>query len=542
MKKHNRWHCMLVALLFVLLISLTAGCRPALPTTITLTIPQEGDILTAGSTQKISWYAEGTEFDHVCLVYSTDGWATKEFIDESSLKNGTYDWQVPETLSGSCWVAVSSFTHADEWLTGDEAVVFVEPVAAATGLPVINYFTASPTSITVGDSSTISWDVDSANTAISHGVGQNLGAIGNESVSPTVTTTYTLTATNAAGSVTEAVTVTVGGAPATGALPVINSLTASPTSITVGDSSTISWDVDNANTVSISHGVGQNLGGIDSESVSPTVTTTYTLTATNPTGNATATVTVTVGGTATGLPVINSFTANSTIVPVGSCVKLSWKVSNATTVTISGGLGAVGHDGAQSVCPKADTTYTLKATNAAASVTETCTVTVVYSQNLKPEPSESGTIFSDGYLYHNDVWVGDGIDNTSSRGFVSFDITGLHGYSVEYAYVGFSEKPTLRVGDPLTFADRLMFHEAKWGPRALQPGDYNSYKSYIGQTWNPFGQHQSLVVTELVRGEVNGKAKRFQVRIGFAPKETDNDSQEDSVNLCNFNLTVYYYK
>jgi len=76
--------------------------------------------------------------------------------------------------------------------------------------------------------------------------------------------------------------------------PVINSFTASPLTITAGESSTLAWNVSDATSVSIDQGVGSSLALSSSASVSPTATTTYTLTATNTAGSVTATTTVTV--------------------------------------------------------------------------------------------------------------------------------------------------------------------------------------------------------------------------------------------------------
>jgi hypothetical protein len=115
----------------------------------------------------------------------------------------------------------------------------------------------------------------------------------NTNVTPAATTTYTLTATNSLGkSVTATATVTVVAA------PVINSFTASPTSIASGTSVTLSWSTSNAATLVLTNSVDSTAVTETgtSTSVSPNVTTTYTLTATNAAGNSvssTATVTVT---------------------------------------------------------------------------------------------------------------------------------------------------------------------------------------------------------------------------------------------------------
>jgi len=78
-----------------------------------------------------------------------------------------------------------------------------------------------------------------------------------------------------------------------GAQPIVNVFSAVPSTINQGESSTLSWDVSNATTVTIAPEVG-TVALIGSVSVSPEVTTDYTLIATNSGGSITATVTVTV--------------------------------------------------------------------------------------------------------------------------------------------------------------------------------------------------------------------------------------------------------
>ena len=79
-------------------------------------------------------------------------------------------------------------------------------------VPIINAFSASPTTITAGESATLSWSVtDAASVTIDHGVG-TVALSGTTAINPTTTTTYILTATNAAGSVTAQTMVTVSSA------------------------------------------------------------------------------------------------------------------------------------------------------------------------------------------------------------------------------------------------------------------------------------------------------------------------------------------
>ena len=77
---------------------------------------------------------------------------------------------------------------------------------------VINSFTASPDTISPGQPATLSWNVSGATTVTIQPAVGSVNPSGSEQVSPTTTTTYTLTATNGAGTTQEAATVTVTSA------------------------------------------------------------------------------------------------------------------------------------------------------------------------------------------------------------------------------------------------------------------------------------------------------------------------------------------
>ena len=170
------------------------------------------------------------------------------------------------------------------------------PPPPSVSPPFISFFTANPGSITTGNSSMLSWLVSDADTVtISYGSSVTpVSPVGSAAATPTTTTTYTLTATNTAGSVTETVQVVVSGTPPP-SLPVISYFTASPGSITLGASSTLSWSVSGAPIISINQGVG-GVTPSGTRVVSPAATTTYTLTATNATGTVTQPVQVVVSG------------------------------------------------------------------------------------------------------------------------------------------------------------------------------------------------------------------------------------------------------
>ena len=274
------------------------------------------------------------------------------------------------------------FLHEHEAIAHCQGSV---PGPSPPGSPVIHYFTANPSTITAGQSSSLKWDTSGATSAtLSHGIGK-VGAAGNTGVSPTVTHVYTLTATNSAGSVTATAQVTVtGSAPPAAGLPVINYFTASPSSILAGGSSTLSWDTSGASSVELSHGWGK-VGAAGTIHVSPTVTHVYTLTATNSAGTVTATAEVKVSGVMIKgvLPLILSFSANPSTISAGQSTTLKWAVSGATQPielvlgdplhTVISGLGY--HD-QYTHSPTATGVYTLRATNATGTVTDTVTVTV----------------------------------------------------------------------------------------------------------------------------------------------------------------------
>lgn len=237
----------------------------------------------------------------------------------------------------------------------------------ATSPPTISSFTATPSSISAGQWSQLNWAQSGADTlTINQGIG-NVNGMDPLPVNPGSTTTYTLTACNGAGCVNASTTVTVNG---TVNLPTISSFTATPSSISSGQLSTLAWTITGATSVSINQGIGAVTGS--SISVSPTATTVYTITATNQAGSVTANAAVTVGS----LPTISSFTASPSTITPGSTGTLSWSTSGATSLSIDQSVGTVTGLTSIGVSPLATTTYTLTATNNTGSVSRSATVNV----------------------------------------------------------------------------------------------------------------------------------------------------------------------
>jgi OmpA family/K319L-like, PKD domain len=233
----------------------------------------------------------------------------------------------------------------------------------------IQFFIADPTTIQGGQSTTLQWKITNADSAtITPGPGSVSAQGGSLVVTPASTTTYTLTAKNSIGQAVANVTVVVQNP-----VPKILVCTAVPMTINPGESATLYFNTVNATSVSISPGVG-SVGVNGNVVVSPTTNTTYTIMATNTVGSDTCSVGVQVtAGTA---PRIVRFSADPLSVVSGSTSTLVWQVENATTVSISPGIGTVDLVGTRDVTPTQATTYTLTATNSFGTVTATASVTV----------------------------------------------------------------------------------------------------------------------------------------------------------------------
>ena len=264
-----------------------------------------------------------------------------------------------------------------------------EVTVTAGSPPSIINFTATPSTIIAGQTSTLQWNVTgSTYISIDHGIGK-VDVAGTKVVTASTTTIYTISASNPAGSVSKSVAITVGtagpttinssgsvNAPATITIPSattskpVVTFTASPSKIKPGQSATLQWNVTGSTYVSIDNGIGI-VNASDSKSESPITTTTYVLTATNANGPVTASATITVGS----LPVIKSFTATPRVIS-GQSATLQWNVTGSTYVSIDNGIGIVNASGTQAEAPTTTTTYVLTATNDNGSVTASVNVTV----------------------------------------------------------------------------------------------------------------------------------------------------------------------
>lgn len=129
------------------------------------------------------------------------------------------------------------------------------------------------------------------------------------------------------------------------------------------------------------------------------------------------------------VPVISTFTADFTTITEGESVTLSWAVTDASTVTITPGLGTVALSGSTSVNPTNTTTYTLTAIKGTESITASVTIIIEKTLTIQPGPEEGMDTFV--YSKSPDENFGSsylciGSDYTEPlRTFIRFNLSGI---------------------------------------------------------------------------------------------------------------------
>src|SRR5882724_4100243 len=146
----------------------------------------------------------------------------------------------------------------------------------------IDSFRAVPSTIAVGQSATLTWETSNATTVTLTGTPVPVDRA--LAVSPPTTTSYDLLADGVSGRITLTVTQPAPPPPASS----IDSFRAVPTTITVGQSATLTWETSNATTVTLN---GTTVPADGALTVSPPTTTSYDLLADGVSGRITLTVT-----------------------------------------------------------------------------------------------------------------------------------------------------------------------------------------------------------------------------------------------------------
>lgn len=245
-------------------------------------------------------------------------------------------------------------------------------------LPTCDAFTAAPTTITRGATSSLTWATTNASrVVINNGIGE-VTATGTLSVTPLATTVYQLTVFGIAPAEDSCLTtVTVQEPEVT--LPVCEFITATPSTLPIGGGNvTLNWSTTNATAVTIAPTIG-TVPAVGSTVLGISTSTNFTLNATAGTSTVQCAVNVPVATLEpTPISCANnvSFTASPSTVVIGNAATLAWSTIGITSVSFDSGITATGLSGSLSVSPSGSTTYTLFATTGTTTIACPVAVTV----------------------------------------------------------------------------------------------------------------------------------------------------------------------
>jgi hypothetical protein len=272
--------------------------------------------------------------------------------------------------------------------SGDLAPYLLKISLGTSAAPTVT-LAATPTTLTLGQSSMLTWSSGNATACTASGGWSGSESLsGTQSVTPAAvgTATYTLSCSGAGGTVNALAAITVNAVVVP--TPTVT-LTASPTTITLGQSTTLTWSSTNATSCTASNAWSGAQATSGTQHVSPTQigTNTYTLTCNGPGGSLVASAAVTVNNPP---PPTVTMSVAPTSITLGQSATLTWSSTNATTCTASNAWsGAENTNGTLAVTPGATGTQTYTLTCSAAGSTSTV-ADVTLTVNAPAAASGSG--------------------------------------------------------------------------------------------------------------------------------------------------------
>ncbi len=256
---------------------------------------------------------------------------------------------IPRKGSGRVWSMLPWLLAV--FLIGIVCYLIIRQLGKPTS-PSIDSFTANPSTLTLGQCTTLSWRSTNVVTPIVLEVNKqtlqtNLPSSGSTSHCPTAMDEFvyylTVTASSTYGPVSaKAVVNVIAPTPTPPPTSAIDSFTADPSTLTLGQCTTLSWRTTSVVTPIVLEGDGQtlqtNLPPSGSTSHCPTATGTmvyHLIVTTSPKyGQLSAEVTVNVVAPTPPpqpTPSIDSFTANPSTLTLGQCTTLRWQTTNVVT-------------------------------------------------------------------------------------------------------------------------------------------------------------------------------------------------------------------
>ena len=197
-----------------------------------------------------------------------------------------------------------------------------------------------------------------------------------------------------------------------------------------------------------------------------------------------------------------------------------------------------------------DYTISVSVTDGAGNTSEASTSayvgTIIVDQklvdlNLPGKENEGGYIELGGVTSSGgDLYAGDSANNKPCNGFISFDISGLSGKTIESAVLTFSDASVS--GDPLGFLDTLWVNVLDWGAEPINQNDFSLSGVLIASYDTPNITCNVSKLKEELQKAINAGRSRFQIRIHFGGAYTDNDNSDDgwgySQSKVNLNIII----
>jgi hypothetical protein len=161
--------------------------------------------------------------------------------------------------------------------------------------------------------------------------------------------------------------------------------------------------------------------------------------------------------------------------------------------------------------------------------------------SVSKKTDEGGYVEYGGQTYAGaNVYAGDSSANKPCMGFISFDISGLSGKTIQSANLKLSSATVY--GSPLEYCDALWINVVDWGSRPIQQSDFNLSGTAVQSFASPGITCTADKLKSELQKAINEGKSRFQLRIHFSGPHTDSDDSRDGWEYLtqNISLSVTY--